>query len=42
MTSRHHADAAAEVTHLYAYDHLGNVRVKRVEIEGLAGTRAVE
>ena len=29
------SDAAAEVEHLYAYDHLGNVRVKRVSIEGL-------
>ena len=36
------ADAAAEVRHHYAYDHLGNVRVKRVEIEGLTGTRTVE
>ena len=25
--------------HRYAYDHLGNVRVKQVEIEGLAGTK---
>ena len=33
------ADAAAEVVHVYAYDHLGNVRVKQVEIEGLAGTK---
>ena len=33
------ADAAAEVVHEYAYDHLGNVRVKQVEIEGLAGTK---
>ena len=36
------ADAAAEVVHLYAYDHLGSVRVKKVEIEGLTGTRTVE
>ena len=36
------ADAAAEVTHLYAYDALGNVRVKRVEIEGLTGAKTVE
>ena len=36
------ADADAEVRHHYAYDHLGNVRVKRVEIEGLTGTRTVE
>ena len=36
------ADAAAEVTHLYAYDHLGSVRVKRVEIEGLTGNKTVE
>lgn len=34
-------DAAAEVAHRYAYDHLGNVRVKRVEIDGLAGARTV-
>ncbi|MYH17773.1 MAG: hypothetical protein F4132_01545 [Gemmatimonadetes bacterium] len=33
------ADAAAEVVHEYAYDHLGNVRVKQVSIEGLAGTK---
>ena len=31
--------AAAEVVHRYAYDHLGNVRVKRVEIEGLTGAK---
>ena len=36
------ADAAAEVTHRYAYDALGNVRVKRVEIEGLAGAKTIE
>ena len=35
-------DTDAEVRHHYAYDHLGNVRVKRVEIEGLTGTRTVE
>ena len=33
------ADAAAEVVHCYAYDHLGNVRVKQVEIEGLTGAK---
>ncbi|MYH19760.1 MAG: hypothetical protein F4132_11695, partial [Gemmatimonadetes bacterium] len=33
------ADAAAEVVHRYAYDHLGNVRVKQVSIEGLTGTK---
>ena len=33
------ADAAAEVVHRYAYDHLGNVRVKQVEIEGLTGAK---
>ena len=33
------ADAAAEVVHEYAYDHLGNVRVKQVEIEGLTGAK---
>ena len=36
------ADAAAEVVHIYAYDHLGSVRVKRVEIDGLTGTRTIE
>ena len=36
------ADAAAEVAHEYAYDHIGNVRVKKVEIEGLTGTRTIE
>ncbi len=36
------SDSAAEVTHLYAYDHLGNVRVKQVEIDGLTGDRTVE
>ena len=36
------ADAEAEVTHRYAYDALGNVRVKRVEIEGLAGAKTIE
>ena len=29
----------AEVVHEYAYDHLGNVRVKQVEIEGLTGAK---
>ncbi|MCY3713101.1 MAG: hypothetical protein OXH02_07415 [Gemmatimonadetes bacterium] len=33
------ADAAAEVVHEYAYDHLGNARVKQVEIEGLTGAK---
>ena len=33
------ANAAAEVVHEYAYDHLGNVRVKQVEIEGLTGAK---
>ena len=33
------ADAAAEVVHRYAYDHLGNVRVKQVSIEGLTGAK---
>ena len=33
------ADAAAEVVHEYAYDHLGNVRVKQVSIEGLTGAK---
>ena len=36
------ADAAAEVVHRYAYDHLVNVRVKQVEIEGLAGAKTLE
>ena len=36
------ADAAAEVIHRYAYDHLGSVRVKRVSIEGLTGARTIE
>ncbi len=36
------ADAAAEVIHRYAYDHLGNVRVKRVSIDGLTGARTIE
>ena len=35
------ADAAAEVVHYYAYDHIGNVRVKKVEIEGLAGDKTL-
>ncbi len=35
-------DATAEVTHLYAYDHLGNVRVKQVTIDGLTGARTLE
>ncbi len=35
------ADAAAEVVHIYAYDHLGNVRVKKVRIEGLAGDKTL-
>ena len=33
------ADAATEVIHEYAYDHLGNVRVKQVEIDGLTGNK---
>ena len=33
------ADAAAEVVHEYAYDHLGNVRVKQVSNEGLTGAK---
>ena len=36
------ADAAAEVVHRYAYDHLGNVRVKKVMIDGLTGDKTVE
>ena len=36
------ADAAAEVVHRYAYDHLGNVRVKKVTIDGLTGDKTVE
>ncbi|MCY3772042.1 MAG: hypothetical protein OXG98_08485 [Gemmatimonadetes bacterium] len=36
------ADAVAEVTHRYAYDHLGSVRVKQVEIEGLTGAKTLE
>ena len=36
------ADAAAEVVHHYAYDHLGSVRVKKVEIEGLTASRTIE
>ena len=35
-------DAAAEVVHRYAYDHLGNVRVKKVAIDGLPGEKTVE
>ncbi len=35
------ADAAAEVVHRYAYDHLGNVRVKKVTIDGLAGEKTI-
>ena len=34
--------AAAEVAHAYAYDHLGNVRVKQVTIGGLTGEKTVE
>ena len=34
-------DAAAEVTHLYAYDHLGNVRVKKVSLDGLSADKTV-
>ena len=36
------ADAAAEVVHIYAYDHLGNVRAKQVSIEGLTGAKTLE
>ena len=36
------SDATAEVVHHYAYDHLGNVRVKRVSIDGLTGAKTVE
>ena len=36
------AGAAAEVAHAYAYDHLGNVRVKQVTIGGLTGDKTVE
>ena len=36
------SDATAEVIHEYAYDHLGNVRVKRVSIDGLTGAKTVE
>jgi len=35
------ADAATEVIHEYAYDHLGSVRVKQVTIDGLTGARTV-
>ena len=35
------ADAAAEVTHHYAYDHLGNVRVKKVSLDGLSADKTV-
>ena len=35
------ADAAAEVIHRYAYDHLGSVRVKKVTVEGLTGDKTV-
>ena len=35
------ADAAAEIIHEYAYDYLGNVRVKKVRIEGLAGDKTL-
>ncbi len=36
------ADAAPEVVHEYAYDHLGSVRVKQVTIDGLADNKTVE
>ena len=36
------SDAATEVIHEFAYDHLGNVRVKQVEIDGLTGDRTLE
>ena len=35
------ADAAAEVIHRYAYDRLGNVRVKKVTIDGLTGEKTI-
>ncbi len=35
------ADAATEVIHEYAYDHLGNVRVKQVEIDGLTDDKTL-
>ena len=35
------ADAAAEVTHRYAYDGLGNVRVKKVSLDGLSADKTV-
>ncbi len=35
------ADSATEVIHRYAYDHLGNVRVKQVEIDGLTGDKTL-
>ena len=35
------SDAAAEVIHRYAYDHLGSVRVKKVTVEGLTGDKTV-
>ena len=42
MVEENTADASAEVVHAYAYDHLGNVRVKQVTIDGLAGEKTVE
>ena len=35
------ADASAEVTHRYAYDALGNVRVKKVSLDGLSASKTV-
>ena len=35
------ADASAEVTHRYAYDGLGNVRVKKVSLDGLSADKTV-
>ena len=35
------ADASAEVTHRYAYDHLGNVRAKKVSLDGLSADKTV-
>ena len=35
-------DADAEIRHEYAFDHLGNVCLKRVTIEGLTASRTIE
>ena len=42
MVEENTADAGAEVVHAYAYDHLGNVRVKQVTIGGLTGEKTIE